>query len=290
MEKRAYKSPLREEQARLTRDRILDAALTLFVAQGYGATSIAADRPRGRRRAGDDLCVARFEAGDRRWPHRTGRPAPGRGRDHHELAGPAGRSCGASSTSSPRSRPRFWVKNERLASVFRQGTGDTDIAGEWTAPSGRRDVGCSRSCWPAGRQGPSEPASRSRRLPTSRGRCRRTRSSRCSSANASGRSRTSKPGCAMPFDGRLLRRLRSSRPRARCYHPGHAGPRREVPVQGGDPPPGQRGGGAGHPRQRRGPADGRHHEPALRFRGVHPRAEPAGDARAAGGDHAGRAC
>ena len=38
---------------------------------------------------------------------------------------------------------------------------------------------------------------------------------------------------------------------------------------------------ARHPRQRRGPADRRHHQPALRLGGVHPRAQPPGDARAA---------
>ena len=58
-----------------------------------------------------------------------------------------------------------------------------------------------------------------------------------------------------------------------------ARPRREIPVQGGDPPPRQRRGRARHPRQRRGPADRRHHQPALRQRGVHPRAQPPGDAR-----------
>lgn len=38
--KRAYRSALRAEQARLTRERILDAAEELFLADGYGATTI----------------------------------------------------------------------------------------------------------------------------------------------------------------------------------------------------------------------------------------------------------
>src|SRR3954471_22225827 len=42
MDKRRYHSPLRQEQALATRTRILDAALTLFGSQGYGATSISA--------------------------------------------------------------------------------------------------------------------------------------------------------------------------------------------------------------------------------------------------------
>src|SRR4029077_11339208 len=36
---------------------------------------------------------------------------------------------------------------------------------------------------------------------------------------------------------------------ARCYHRGHARPRREVSVQGGDPPPVERRGGSRRPRQ-----------------------------------------
>jgi AcrR family transcriptional regulator len=38
--RRPYTSPLRAEQAQLTRDRILDAAEELFLAGGYGATTI----------------------------------------------------------------------------------------------------------------------------------------------------------------------------------------------------------------------------------------------------------
>lgn len=39
--RRPYRSPLRAEQARLTRDRILEAAEELFLAEGYGTTTIA---------------------------------------------------------------------------------------------------------------------------------------------------------------------------------------------------------------------------------------------------------
>src|SRR3954465_12952947 len=42
MDKRPYHSPLRQEQALATRQRIPRAALELFGANGYGATSIAA--------------------------------------------------------------------------------------------------------------------------------------------------------------------------------------------------------------------------------------------------------
>lgn len=39
---RSYRSPLREEQARLTRTRILDAARELFLSSGYPGTTVAA--------------------------------------------------------------------------------------------------------------------------------------------------------------------------------------------------------------------------------------------------------
>ena len=39
---RRYSSPRREEQARRTRDRVLDAALGLFVGRGYGSTTMDA--------------------------------------------------------------------------------------------------------------------------------------------------------------------------------------------------------------------------------------------------------
>ena len=39
---RSYKSPLREERARVTRRRVLDAAVRLFLASGYGGTTMKA--------------------------------------------------------------------------------------------------------------------------------------------------------------------------------------------------------------------------------------------------------
>jgi AcrR family transcriptional regulator len=41
-QKRSYRSPLRREQAELTRRRILDAAEELFLANGFGTTTVAA--------------------------------------------------------------------------------------------------------------------------------------------------------------------------------------------------------------------------------------------------------
>ena len=50
---RAYNSPRRREQAAATRREILEAAKRLFEQQGYAATTMAADRRRGRCRAQD---------------------------------------------------------------------------------------------------------------------------------------------------------------------------------------------------------------------------------------------
>ena len=131
MEKRAYKSPLREEQARQTRDRILDAALSLFASQGYGATSIASIAREagvvpetiyaglGSKRGIVDALIERAAppqvvgvlSGE--WTAKAGDPAA-------QLA-----VIAHFSTS-------FWTQNDPLATVFRQGTGDAEIGEEWS--------------------------------------------------------------------------------------------------------------------------------------------------------------
>jgi AcrR family transcriptional regulator len=131
MEKRAYRSPLRQEQALATRQRILDAALTLFGTQGYGATSIAAVAREagvvpetiyatfGSKRGIIDGLIERavpaevLSEVDSSWRASAGDPAA-------QLA-----VLARFSTS-------FWSRNDALASVFRQGTGDADIGDEWT--------------------------------------------------------------------------------------------------------------------------------------------------------------
>src|SRR4249919_928325 len=131
MDKRPYHSPLRQEQALATRQRILDAALGLFGSNGYGATSIAAIAREagvvpetiyatfGSKRGIVDGLIERavphevLAEIDARWSARAGDPAA-------QLAVVA-----AFSTA-------FWGRNDELATVFRQGTGDADIADEWT--------------------------------------------------------------------------------------------------------------------------------------------------------------
>ena len=83
----------------------------------------------------------------------------------------------------------------------------------------------------------------------------------------------------LPGLDRQVVRVRSA-PMA-CTIRRHARPRGKVPVQGGDPPPVQRARRPGQPGQRRGSPDRRHHQPPVRLGGVHPRAQPPGDARRA---------
>jgi AcrR family transcriptional regulator len=131
MEKRTYKSPLREEQARQTRDRILDAALSLFSSQGYGATSIVSIAREagvvpetiyaslGSKRGIVDALIERAAppqivgALGAEWTARAGDPA-------------------AQLEVIAHFSTTFWTQNDPLATVFRQGTGDAEIGEEWS--------------------------------------------------------------------------------------------------------------------------------------------------------------
>jgi TetR/AcrR family transcriptional regulator, regulator of autoinduction and epiphytic fitness len=137
MDKRPYHSPLRQEQAMATRQRILDAALELFGVHGYGATSIAAVAREagvvpetiyatfGSKRGIVDGLIERavprevLAEIDASWQARAGDPAG-------QLA-----IVAAFATA-------FWGRNDALATVFRQGTGDADIGDEWSKRQGDR--------------------------------------------------------------------------------------------------------------------------------------------------------
>ncbi len=140
MEKRAYKSPLREEQARQTRERILDAALDLFASQGYSATSVAAIAREagvvpetiyasiGSKRGILEGLIDRVASPDvvgkvlADWTAATGDPSA----QLHVIA---------------RFATAFWGRTSLLSVVLRKGTGDADIADEWSRrQQGRRDV------------------------------------------------------------------------------------------------------------------------------------------------------
>jgi AcrR family transcriptional regulator len=140
MDKRRYHSPLRQEQALATRNRILDAALALFGRQGYGATSIAAIA----REAGvvAETIYATFGSKRGIIDGLVERAAP------PMVVGEI-KSAWAASAGDPaaqlavvaRFSTSFWGQNDALATVFRTGTGDADIADEWSKRQGaRRDL------------------------------------------------------------------------------------------------------------------------------------------------------
>jgi len=137
MDKRRYHSPLRQEQALATRNRILEAALELFGTQGYGTTSIATVAREagvvpetiyatfGSKRGIIDGLVERAAPPqvlaelDGRWNARAGDPWA-------QLEVVADFST------------QFWGRNDALAMVFRRGTGDADIGDEWAKRQGDR--------------------------------------------------------------------------------------------------------------------------------------------------------
>lgn len=137
MDKRPYHSPLRQEQALATRQRILDSALALFATHGYGATSIASIARAagvvpetiyaafGSKRGIIDGLIERavprevLAGVDASWQARAGDPAAQLG------------VVAAFATE-------FWGRNDALAAVFRQGTGDADIGDEWSKRQGDR--------------------------------------------------------------------------------------------------------------------------------------------------------
>lgn len=150
MDKRPYHSPLRQEQALATRQRILDAALALFASQGYSSASIASIAREagvvpetiyatfGSKRGIIDGLIERAAPPeivtglDADWEARTGDPA-----GQLELVADVATS--------------FWDRNDMLATVLRQGTGDAEIADEWSArQTGRRELfGHQLGMWPA---------------------------------------------------------------------------------------------------------------------------------------------
>ena len=131
MDKRRYHSPLRQEQALATRNRILDAALELFGRQGYGATSIAAIA----REAGVVAETIYATFGSKRWiidglVERAAPPQVVSGLDaawEARSGAPAAQLALVAEFSTA-----FWNRNDALAAVFRRGTGDAEIADEWS--------------------------------------------------------------------------------------------------------------------------------------------------------------
>src|SRR5215208_6195711 len=138
--KRTYRSPLRERQAEETRQRVLDAALTMFSTSGYGAMTMAAIA----REAGvaPETIYATFGSKPALIDGLIDRALP-----KEVLAGIE--SAWSASAGSPgqqlgvlaRGARGFWERNEALAAVLRRGTGDAEIGGVWQERSAaRREV------------------------------------------------------------------------------------------------------------------------------------------------------
>jgi len=140
MDKRPYHSPLRQEQAQATRARILDAALGLFGAGGYGATSIAAIA----REAGvvPETIYATFGSKRGIVDGLIDRVATPQVVGEVEAAWAAGAGDPGDQLSViAHLSTTFWGANGALASVFRSGIGESDIADEWaTRQADRRTL------------------------------------------------------------------------------------------------------------------------------------------------------
>src|SRR6187401_564670 len=137
MDKRPYHSPLRQEQALLTRQRVLDSALELFGRQGYGATSIASIT----REAGvvPETIYAAFGSKRGIVDGLIDRVAPPQVVKELTAAWKAATGDpGAQIGLVARFSTSFWGRNDDLATVFRMGVGDADIADEWSRRQGDR--------------------------------------------------------------------------------------------------------------------------------------------------------
>ncbi len=130
MDKRPYRSPLRQEQAEATRQRILEAGLRLFAARGYSASSISQIALEagvstetiyasvGSKRGIIDALLAQVDT--MRIPDKAREAAAARGggaRDAIEVV--AEMATG------------FWAKHHVLVGVLRKGIGDPEIGEAW---------------------------------------------------------------------------------------------------------------------------------------------------------------
>lgn len=151
MDKRPYRSPLRAEQAEATRQRIIDAGLTLFADRGYPGTSVAEIARAagvsaetiygsvGSKRGIIDALLAQVE---------TERVAE-RARD--ALAARGGEPATALDVLAELS-VAFWQQHGILARVLRNGVGDPEIGAAWVERQDGRRAIIHRliETWPAG--------------------------------------------------------------------------------------------------------------------------------------------
>jgi AcrR family transcriptional regulator len=148
MDKRPYHSPLRQEQAQATRQRILDAALDLFATTGYSVTSIAAIA----REAGvvPETIYAAFGSKRGIVDALIERATPEDVTEGIRHAWDAAGSPAQQLRTLAHGARSFWERNGELALAMRRGTGDAEIGGIWGERSdARRElVGGLLGTWP----------------------------------------------------------------------------------------------------------------------------------------------
>ena len=130
MDKRPYRSPLRQEQAEATRQRILEAGLRLFAARGYSASSISQIALEagvstetiyasvGSKRGIIDALLAQVDT--MRIPDQA-----------REAAAARGGSARAAIEVLAEMATGFWAKHHVLVGVLRKGIGDPEIGEAW---------------------------------------------------------------------------------------------------------------------------------------------------------------
>ena len=147
--KRPYHSPLRRAQAEATRSKVLDSGLRLFAQQGYAATTIAEiAREAGvvpetvysifrTKRAIVDGLIADAAP-------------PAIVASMQEALASKADDPAAQLAFIARFSTEFWVRNDTLAAVFRQGTGDAEIGEEWSRRQAARRAGFAAAIagWP----------------------------------------------------------------------------------------------------------------------------------------------
>jgi AcrR family transcriptional regulator len=130
VDKRPYRSPLRQEQAEATRQRILDAGLDLFASRGYPGTSVAEIA----RAAGVSVETIYASVGSKR-----GIIDALLGQIDVEAVAARARRDAAANDGDPRAAiaivariaADFWREHGKLVTVLRNGLGDPEIGDAW---------------------------------------------------------------------------------------------------------------------------------------------------------------
>jgi AcrR family transcriptional regulator len=137
MDKRPYRSPLRQEQAEATRQRIVDAGLALFAERGYPGTSVTQIAAAagvsaetiyasvGSKRGIIDALLAKVDM--ERIADRA-----------REMVVARGRGPRAGLEALAELAVTFWAANHVLVGVLRNGIGDPEIGEAWLGRQAQR--------------------------------------------------------------------------------------------------------------------------------------------------------